>query len=429
MDALATSVAYQGCTLLPTKNETEVRRFARISTDKIGTMIVRYPLAAAIGMVCILGMACGSGSAGPAARSESTAEEERAEDGSRLLAVLRPNPYPLWFELGASEPSLIDAPDAASLIPFAPWPHSRHVADMAFYGESLVLAINQVGVLLFLPRAEGVALYGMHREEWAPYTVAGIFQYRESPAALLYRDSFFLDAQESLPDLGQGLAPLWAVDAAPGVLGAPQLRPQLIAGLSPSLGWNLDAIRLGKDGFWYYREQRERGYQRETRYFRTADLAVSGEESSFGVFRNATVPYTIEEASPLLALVLESAREHGGSVATVISPAFPVARCFAEDADLHDDFVELSGFYRDSSEPIAALLFPTGSLLYAMGGEGIPQVFTGSLPPLPEGYVYTRLGSVALPAGHTLVAAWEEQDNWNIGAAGFMVITLPNNLD
>jgi hypothetical protein len=40
------------------------------------------------------------------------------------------------------------------------------------------------------------------------------------------------------------------------------------------------------------------------------------------------------------------------------------------------------------------------------------------LPPLPEGFVYTGIGRT----GDSLFACWEEQDNFYIGASGFMVI-------
>ena len=43
---------------------------------------------------------------------------------------------------------------------------------------------------------------------------------------------------------------------------------------------------------------------------------------------------------------------------------------------------------------------------------------TQPLPPLPEGFFYTGIGRV----GDSLFASWEEQDNFYIGAAGFMVI-------
>jgi len=41
-----------------------------------------------------------------------------------------------------------------------------------------------------------------------------------------------------------------------------------------------------------------------------------------------------------------------------------------------------------------------------------------SLPPLPEGFVYTGTGR----AGDNLFASWEEQEDYNIGAAGFVVV-------
>jgi hypothetical protein len=41
-----------------------------------------------------------------------------------------------------------------------------------------------------------------------------------------------------------------------------------------------------------------------------------------------------------------------------------------------------------------------------------------SLPALPPGFVYTA----AALCGNTLIAAWEEQEGYRIGAAGFMAI-------
>jgi hypothetical protein len=56
-------------------------------------------------------------------------------------------------------------------------------------------------------------------------------------------------------------------------------------------------------------------------------------------------------------------------------------------------------------------------------GEG--RVIVAALPKLPEGFLYTRLGASGSPAaGMVFLAAWEEQLEWNIGAAGFMVINF-----
>ena len=42
-----------------------------------------------------------------------------------------------------------------------------------------------------------------------------------------------------------------------------------------------------------------------------------------------------------------------------------------------------------------------------------------SLPPLPEGFFYTGTGQ----AGGSLFASWEEQEDFNIGAAGFVLLS------
>ena len=49
-------------------------------------------------------------------------------------------------------------------------------------------------------------------------------------------------------------------------------------------------------------------------------------------------------------------------------------------------------------------------------------IFHPSLPDLPEGFVYTAMGYV----GDSLFASWEEQEDYSIGAAGFMVIDRIN---
>ncbi|MDR1443680.1 MAG: hypothetical protein LBI94_02260 [Treponema sp.] len=46
---------------------------------------------------------------------------------------------------------------------------------------------------------------------------------------------------------------------------------------------------------------------------------------------------------------------------------------------------------------------------------------TAALPPLPENFVYSQVRRL----GDFLFAAWEEQEDYSIGAAGFMVIRLP----
>jgi len=83
---------------------------------------------------------------------------------------------------------------------------------------------------------------------------------------------------------------------------------------------------------------------------------------------------------------------------------------------------------RKSGSRPAIRMYRTADL--NLTGEEIPiDVFYSSapreteitqplLPPLPEGFVYTGIGRT----GDSLFASWEEQNNFYIGAAGFMVI-------
>jgi hypothetical protein len=60
-----------------------------------------------------------------------------------------------------------------------------------------------------------------------------------------------------------------------------------------------------------------------------------------------------------------------------------------------------AGTYRNSQREAAGVFDPDAAL-----------------PELPENFVYTH----AAPLGDFMIAAWEEQEDYNIGAAGFMVI-------
>jgi len=82
---------------------------------------------------------------------------------------------------------------------------------------------------------------------------------------------------------------------------------------------------------------------------------------------------------------------------------------------------------RESSSPLVRM-FRTADFEQA-GKEISVDVFFGSapketvfshpsLPPLPEGFVYTGIGKVS----GSIFASWEEQEEFSIGAAGFVVV-------
>jgi len=92
-----------------------------------------------------------------------------------------------------------------------------------------------------------------------------------------------------------------------------------------------------------------------------------------------------------------------------------------------DGFIYYRLVKRNDAKP-AVLMFSTTDLTRA-GKEISSDAFFNSairkeeisnplLPQLPEGFYYTGIGQV----GNNLFASWEEQEDYNIGAAGFVVI-------
>ena len=110
----------------------------------------------------------------------------------------------------------------------------------------------------------------------------------------------------------------------------------------------------------------------------------------------ALLPYSPEEGWSV-----DTLRFFGGFTyyrATRKSGSRPAIRMFrTADLNLAGEEISLNVFY--SSAPHEAEI-------------------TQPLPSLPEGFVYTGIGRT----GDSLFASWEEQDNFFIGAAGFMVI-------
>jgi hypothetical protein len=344
-------------------------------------------------------------------------------------ALLRPGENPLWFELRRDGPRLIGSPGEASLAPFAPWPQARLVTGFLPQEDRLIGAVNQSGFLIFIPGPPGdVALYSVTDvPDWEPYTVASLFLYRETPAVLLYRNDFFADPHAPLPD--PPVRGLVRDSPRPMALDLP-----ILGNLSRDDGWEVDALRPGRDGYWYYRGRKRGGDKPEIAYFRGQDLSGPGEPASAGAFRAASAPAPLKEAPVLLGRILEEAFGLSGPgtipVAAVSSAAFGGSHSFSAapfQAAEEGELVELTGFYRAAGErgPSAAsyglAVFPGGKGIYGTLREGVVTTGPFTLPPLPEKFSYT---GIAL-SGSALIALWEEREGAHIGAAGFMVMLAP----
>jgi hypothetical protein len=377
------------------------------------------------------------------------------------LALLEAGENPLWFELADGGPRQIDFPDEAGLSPFTPWPLARHIRFILPLGDDLVLGVNREGFLRFAPwedtaavpaggrraekngaensggsaRSRGVALYrSADPAYWGRYTVAAVFPFAGKAAALLYRDDFFAESGSPLP------APrFFALD--PGSPEPRALEIPAFEDFSAAEDWDLDALRAAPGGYWYYRVVRKNPGRPELVYYRTREFDRKGEAVSMSGFQNAALPEPVTAAPALLRTALEAAFAPGsGGVATVVSPAFPGPRHFSGGPERNADSSgsgeaegagpEIAGFYREpgaGSPGIALAVFPGGGI-FCVEGSGIageaagaavkPQSLT--LPALPPGFAYTA----AALCGDTLIAAWEEQEGYSIGAAGFMAIAL-----
>jgi hypothetical protein len=363
-------------------------------------------------------------------------------------AVLQAGEYPLWFQITSDGPVHIETVEAAVLsAALIPWPHAPHIRFTLAQGEDLLMAVNHSGFIRLSPQPgmsdqhpAGIGLYYVSGGEfWRRYTVGGLFLFDEKPAALLYRDDRFLDsdAPPPLPRLWTHLSATAEVPPA-----APPTAPPVPAldAFAPEDGWNIDTLRL-HNGYWHFRAVNKTGTRPEIIMFRTNDLSQTGERIALGEFQNAARPEPLSAAPAplremLAAVFAKTAADPGamGAVAVISpDPEFPAVRNFS---DSRENTQTLLGFYSNKSKgtgdqglgigvQVRSLITTDskGAGWYAWAENdsgGAASTGRFSLPPLPEGFVYTGIGL----SGDTVFASWEEQDGYSIGAAGFMALKL-----
>ena len=206
------------------------------------------------------------------------------------LALLETGRNPLWFELSPGGPILVDSPATASLVPYAPWPHARHVAGMTLWQDFLVLAVNLDGFLVLSLADAGIngantraLLYRVSGGEfWERYTAGSLFIWQEQPAVLLYRNSFF--------------APLYPVPPQPQVFVLGKTSAAPVAAeipafnmFPPSENWEAEIVRHSPRGYWYFRMRERSGQRNQSAYFRTQSLETEGQRISTDQWRNAEI--------------------------------------------------------------------------------------------------------------------------------------------
>jgi hypothetical protein len=333
------------------------------------------------------------------------------------MAVLQAGKYPLWFQLTAEGPALIETiEDACFSAALIPWPLAPHIRYILAQDNKIMAAVNRYGFICLSPwdrsgTTDGIGLYRFSGGElWQQYTVGSfVFTGREPgniPLALLYMDDRFVDLDLAVPS-----PRLFTFVIQSVFIETPDL--PLLDAFSPEDGWNIDTLRLGTDGYWYFRTVRKTAGNPEIFFFRSSGLTQTGERISRGAFQRAALPEPVSAAPEALQEMLNTVfSETGFGAAAVVSPDFQSIRNFAIDRESEVIF----GFF-DGSFLLAASAH--GDAFYLEKGM-LTRRF--SLPPIPEGFVYTGISVAA----DTIFASWEEQDGYSIGAAGFMVMLLQN---
>jgi hypothetical protein len=348
----------------------------------------------------------------PAGKSgAASAGEQAPEAGRPPVAVVRTGAEPFWFELAAGGPRLIPSPEHAALEPFVPWKLSRYIAVFLADESRLVAAVNQEGFLVFEFQEEGkIAFFYYVDPLWGGYSVSSVFWFGNFPAALLVRDKIFSDPAPPPPN------PALRYFDGTAIKG---FEPFDV--LSPEDGW--ETVDILWDDAWYCRKLRGDGSAGEETYLKAVDLTGLSERSSGAAFLRAAWPKDPAEAAAgtFLVAALEAAGALAGKPCTfnTVSPELKAPGVFA--TGMGDDITELvsaSACYR----PGAALaLLPDGRGVFR--GESHSGEF--ALPSLPEGYAYTSVCLAGENNGrYTVVVSWEEQEAWNVGAAGFGLLEI-----
>jgi hypothetical protein len=368
----------------------------------------------------------------PAETLPSETPSPPLEYGQYPLALLQSGENPLWFELADQGPALIPSPEQAFLRPFVPWPLTRRVAGILGRENRIILGINREGFLAFVPWAEGenggIALYRIDNSAyWKDYSVESLFVFESTPAALLYRDDYFIDS-----DLPPPSPRVWGLDAAAGMTA---LIVGAFEGLAPEDGWDIEALLQGPDDQWRYRAIRKNGSFQGIGYFSAGNLSLPGEASTQGALQNASRPRPQDQAPEPLRQVLEAllAGDEAAStgIAALVSPEFESLRYYAAPRTIdhiRENIRFYPGYYlRRDGHSIALVVDPEGRGFIGAARDGSLALREFALPALPGGFVYTGAAFFPLPSppgGGISVAAlgiWEEQEGWNVGAAGFVL--------
>lgn len=315
-----------------------------------------------------------------------------------------------WFELTSKGPLLISSPAEASLCPYAPWTQSLHIsAFMPVGGGVLYAGVNRWGILKFEAKdGETDLYYYQGGTTWEHYPALAFFQYGDKPAAFLGRDRFFGNAD--MPE-----TPFWVIDETTGL--KPAELPALEA-FSPAQGWETTALFQSENGEWFFHLLLP---EQHNIFLTTDNLSHPARQIDGGAFAIMQEEFSYAPP-PMVAWVMSEAERlmECSCMAFVVSPEFSGKRLFRTGSAAGE--LEFFGYYRSplaETGGAALLLLPDGRGIYCLSDGGVQKDGHFRLP--PAGSANIAYTGIALAGKDILIASWEEQEEWSVGAAGFLV--------
>jgi len=329
---------------------------------------------------------------------------------------------PRWYEFGPENPLVIKDAGDSSLTPFEPWPLSRRVAGIVVHEETISLGVNRCGFVLIAPaRDQSNAVYRFYDvPRFDPYSISSVFSWKGSARLLLSRDRFF--STDDIPVPNPRVFSL-TID---GELIQNE-EPLAFAGFPVVDGWDVEVAERTGAGRIVLRAVRSKT-SGGIAYAETDSPDSSAAPITAAAFRLAQTPRRAAEADPVLRRLLLSASGTLAAaevllVGTIIANRdFPESYLVSPDLDsepqalLSRPETEIRKAWAAVHGDWACLLFSDGACFVV---DGLAKPLIGArFPPLPEGFVYSSIGITR----NLAVAAWEEQDEWLVGAAGFVVL-------
>ncbi len=351
-----------------------------------------------------------------------TETETDAETSATLWmhpsAIVVPGDNPLWFEFSDEEPLVISSPEEASLRSFVPWPHSIHIQNMLIDENRLVMAVNRLGFLVFIPWDNNrLGMYSVSdKNDWSPHSIASFFLFDQKPSALLYRNDFFSNNEDiSLPE-----TPVRALikgNTQPITAEIPAFKD------FPSLnGWDIEALDQGKDGAWYFIVVQKSSDIYGKFYYKAESLDEQPSPISMGDYWLALEPESVRNAPLLLRETSEKAIGSRSENHSYLIEKLSLNSEYETHYSSHSGEGDIVSLFVFSDDNTALAVFSDGSgAAGKKNADDSIETFLYALPELPADFFYT---GIAL-ADDTIMASWEEQRSYGVGAAGFVLVKYP----